>query len=242
MLLFAIKMNTLTELAVVAQKSRSPRRHSVVAVCAIICSTFLMTSSVQADELLDPIQLNNKPSLMWLSTDVNVSSFTNDSRYNSFLSAGEVWSSNWGVSASLLQNDSDDVFGLPKDSEYLNLDVKRRFGGQDKSNLELGLGWQELNIDDQLEASGPKVSVSGRLNLIQNFKVYGATSYFPELDDSLNDNDATAYEFEAGLLYQPVPYVSLKAGYRVFELDLEDPAIEDLGSSSGFLLGTDFSW
>ena len=214
-------------------------RRAFVAVCSIV--SVLLSTQVHADELLDPIQLDNKPSLMWLSTDLNVSSFS-DSSYNSFLGSGEVWSNNWGVSASLLQNDSDDVFGLPQDSEFLNLDVKRRFGGEDKSNLQLGFGWSELNIDEQIEASGPSLSLSGRLNIIDNFKVYGATAYFPELDDSLNDNDATAFELEAGLLYQPVPYISVKAGYRVFELDLEDPIIEDLGSSSGFLLGTDLSW
>jgi len=254
-LLFAYKMKSSIEVEVVVKFTNasanfvrackaiiySASLFSTLLVSTLLVSTFLVNTSVQADELLDPLQLDSKPSLMWLSTDVNVSSFT-DSRYNSFLSGGEFWSNKWGVSASLLQNDSNDVFGLPQDSEYLNLDVKRRFGGLDKSNLQLGLGWQELNIDEQLEASGPKLSLSGRLNIIDNFKVYGATSYFPELDDSLNNNDAKAYEIEAGLLYQPIPSVSLKAGYRVFELDLEDPVIEDIGSSSGFLFGTDFSW
>ena len=162
--------------------------------------------------------------------------------YESFLGTGEVWANNWGVSAKLLQNSSDDVFGFPEDSEYFNLDVKRRFGGQGKSNFELGLGWQELNIESQLEASGPKVSLSGRLNLFSSFQLYGLTSYFPELEDELKNNDATAYEIEAGLLYKPLPSVSLKAGYRVFNLDLEDPKIRELGSSTGFLLGTDLSW
>ena len=178
---------------------------------------------------------------MWLSDDVNVAAF-DDTGYESFLGKGEVWNKNWGVSAKLLQNDNNDVFGLPQDSEYFNLDVKRRFGGQDASNFELGLGWQELNIESQLEASGPKVSLSGRLNLFSSFQVYGLTSYFPELEDDLKNNDATAYEIEAGLLYKPLPSLSLKAGYRVFNLDLEDPKIKELGSSSGFLLGTDLSW
>lgn len=192
--------------------------------------------SFQRDEALD-----SKPSLMWLSDDVNVSVF-DDSEYSSFLGKGELWADNWGVSASLLQNDQNDVFGLPEDSEYFNFDVKRRFGSQDKSNIELGLGWQELNIDSQLEASGPRLSLSGRLSLLPSVQLYGLTSYFPELEDEFQKGDATGYEFEAGLLYQPFPSVSLRAGYRHFDLDLEDPDIEELGSSSGFLLGTDWSW
>ena len=146
------------------------------------------------------------------------------------------------MSAKFLDNDANDIFGLPQDSQYFNLDVKRRFGNKDKSNLELGLGWQELNIDSQFDASGPKVSLEGRLKFLKSFQLYGATSYLPELEENLNDNTATGYEFEAGLLYSPLPSLSLKAGYRVFNLDLEDPKIEELGSSTGFLLGSDWSW
>lgn len=205
----------------------------------MLCLVFvvLMPQQVFADDDTYTV----RPSLMWLSSDTNVSVFDN-SNYDSFLGSGEYWSDNWGVTANLLQNVNDDIFGLPADSEYFNLDVKRRFGSRDKSNVELGLGWQELNIDSQLQASGPKVSVTGRLNLHSSIELYGLTSYFPELEDELQNNDATAYEVEAGVLYKPLPSLSLKAGYRHFALDLEDPVIEDLGSSSGFLLGTDLSW
>jgi len=120
---------------------------------------------------------------------------------------------------------------------------RRLFGDKDRSNLELGLGWQQLDINSQLDASGPKVSVSGRYSLFDDaFQVYGLTSYFPELIDNTIEADVTGYEIEAGLLYKPLPSLSLKAGYRVFSLDLDDSVVEDLGSSSGFLLGTDLSW
>lgn len=209
---------------------------SVVAAVCLLAGSLLSSSAFADDETFEV-----RPSLMWLSSETNVSVFDNSS-YDSFLGSGEFWKDNWGVTANLLQNQNDDVFGMPADSEYFNLDVKRRFGNHDKSNVELGLGWQELNIDSQLEASGPKVSLAGRLNLYSSIQLYGTTSYFPELIDELQDNDATAYEVEAGVLYQPLPSLSLKAGYRHFALDLEDPVIEDLGSSSGFLLGTDLSW
>ena len=210
---------------------------SIKALVAIVAALVLTPAQAQSED--DNYEV--RPSLMWLSSQTNVSVFDN-SNYESFLGTGELWMDNWGVSANLMQNNDDDVFGLPADSEYFNLDVKRRFGSQDKSNVELGLGWQELNIESQLEASGPRVSLAGELNIFRSFKVYGTTSYFPELEDELQNNDATAYEVEAGVLYQPIPSLSLKAGYRHFALDLEDPVIEDLGSSSGFLLGTDLSW
>ena len=209
-------------------------------VALFISLTLINSNAAHAQTEGDP--LVPKPNLMWLSDDVNVSAF-GDGEYSSFLGKSEIWTNNWGLSAKLLQNDNNDVFGLPKDSSYFNFDVKHRlFGSQDKSNLELGLGWQEMSIDSQLDASGPKVSLSGRYNVVRSVQLYGLTSYFPELEDELQDGEATGYEIEAGLLYKPLPSWSFKAGYRVFSLDLEDPIIEELGSSSGFLLGTDLSW
>lgn len=220
-----------------ASSFRRWSRMPLALLSLVFVSVSLTSSPLSAEDFLP----DSKPSLMWLSEEVNVSAF-DDSEYSSFLGKGEFWSKNWGVSAKLLQNDDNDVFGLPQDSEFFNLDVKRRFGALDKSNFELGLGWQELNIESQLEASGPRLSLSGRLNLKPWIQVYGQTSYFPELEDDLQNNNATAYEIEAGLLYKPFPSVSLKAGYRHFALDLEDPDIEELGSSSGFLFGTDWEF
>jgi len=132
------------------------------AVLSILALSFSSTAHAQLDE--DP--LKPKPNLLWLSDDVNVPVY-GDNEYDSFLGKSEIWAKNWGFSAKLLQNDSDDVFGLPKDSKYFNFDIKRRvFGSQNKSNVELGLGWQEFDIDSQLEASGPKVSLNGRYNVL----------------------------------------------------------------------------
>ena len=205
-----------------------------IAVCLIV---LLFQNSFAAEDTA----LEIKPSILWLSDKVNLGVF-GDNEYDSFLGSSELWANKWGVSAKLFNNDSNDVFGLAENSEYFNIDVKRRFGQKEKTNVELGLGWQEFSIESQLDASGPRVSLAGQLNVLKSFKVYGATSYFPELDDNLSDNTATAYEVEAGLLYSPLPSLSLKAGYRLFNLDLDDPLVDDLGSSAGFLLGSDLSW
>ena len=204
---------------------------------SIIFSAIAIMSLSSAQEKKSPLEA----SFMWLPSDIDSSSL-GDVENDSFLGKSELWGDKWGISAKLLQNDRDNVFGYPQDSEFFNLDVKRRFGSRDKSNFELGLGWQEFNIDSQLQASGPRVSLSGRLNVFSSFQVYGLTSYFPELEDDLQNSDVTAFEVEAGVLYSPLPSLSLKAGYRHFSLDLEDPVIEELGSTSGFLLGTDWNW
>lgn len=213
-------------------------RKALVNTIGVVGLFLLVFANAHAQDDL----LLSKPSLMWLSDDVSLSAFDQASEYQSFLGKSEAWSDKWGVSASLLQNNDDDVFGLPKDSEYINLDVKRRFGSHEKRSLDIGLGWQELNVQSQIEASGPKLSLEGKVSLFDDFQVYGTTAWLPDLDDNLNESNASAYELEAGVLFQPLPSVSLRAGYRHFSLDTDDDLIEQLGSSSGFLLGTDLSW
>lgn len=234
-------MNTKRESVASLNWQPASNRHSsaeLVFITLFLFAGLIFASVAFAQEE----QSDYKPNLMWLSGDVNVSVF-GDGQYDSFIGKSEIWTKNWGVSTKLLQNDNDEVFGLPADSQFFNFDVKRRvLGTQSKSNVQLGLGWQELDIDSQLDASGPKLSLSGRYNFFKSFQVYGETAYFPELDDAIQNSDLTAFEFEAGLLYQPLPSWSFKAGYRVFSLDLDDAELEELGSTSGFLLGSDLSW
>ena len=222
---------------------------TLVAGALIFSGAGISSLHAAEDEPMDLVEsvlaegkLSLFPNVSKITSDFNVLVY-GEGESDSFLGKSEIWADNWGVSAELKQSEQTNILGLPKDSSFFNLDVKRRFGSQDKSNIELGLGWQELNIDSQLDASGPKVSLAGRYNLLKDFQLYGSTSYFPELEDQTKaDSSLTAFEFEAGLLYKPIPSVSLKAGYRVFNLDLDDPNLEELGSTSGFLLGTDLSW
>lgn len=195
---------------------------------------------VLAQEVDIPVE--EKTDKRWVAEDINSLSIFGGESGDSFLGTSELWANQWGVSAQLKQNDNQALFGLPKDSSFFNLDVKRRFGNRDKSNIELGLGWQELNINSQFDASGPRVSITGRYNFLRDFQVYGLTSYYPELEDRARQDEGTAYELEAGLMYKPLPSLSFKAGYRVFSLEVQDPVTDELGSSAGFLLGTDLSW
>ena len=216
----------------------------IVLSFTLACSFCFHTTHAQLDIGVEAIPAPTESVAIEEDSQDSVSfSFFGGSDFDSsFAGSGEVWLNQWGLSTELFDSESSNAFGLPADSEYYNFDVKRRFGSSSRSNFELGLGWQEFNVDSQFDASGPRVSLGGNLKLLKSFSVYGSTSYFPDLDDTLSDSDATAYEFEAGLLYSPLPSFSLKAGYRVFNLELENTEIDSLNSNSGFLLGSDWSW
>ena len=210
-------IQSFTPNSVASDLAKIAKRASALCVCLV--SIFLSTSTYAQNtslDLVDSILAESDPALgssfnsnPFFSTPIRVSGDFNilpneAGLHESFLGKSEIWANKWGVSAQLKQTEQNSVIGLPKDSSFFNLDVKRRFGSNDKSNIELGLGWQSLNIDSQLDASGPKVSLSGKYNILKDFQVYGATSYFPELEDTISeDKSLSAYEFEAGLLYKP---------------------------------------
>jgi hypothetical protein len=203
-----------------------------------IASSLVFSPSHAQDELFD-----YKPNLMWVSDSLNVPSFDQDASYDSsFLGSGEIWSKNWGLSTQFLENENQ-VFGLPEDSSIFNIDVKRRFAVRDNSQIEVGLGWQEFNIDSLLETKGARISLGGSMDFGSAFTVYGSTAWYPDIEEDFSKGESgSAVELEAGLLYQPFPSLSLKAGYRQFSLDSKSDSIDEIGSSSGFLLGSDLSW
>lgn len=191
----------------------------------------------------------SKPNILWWSDDFSLTAQDSSNQYDSFISQTDVWNNDWGFSGKLLQND-DDLFGIPDNSAYLNIDVKRRFLGNSNNFLAVGLGWQDIDIesrdaDSRLEVSGPKLSLEGQFNLFRSMKLYGQTAWFPEMDSTYQEEPASGYEFEAGVMVSPLPALSLKAGFRHFELKYDtdtDNSSDSIGSTSGFLLGSDFSW
>lgn len=221
-----------------------PMSKRITLTLITVCSFTFQSIHAQTDFNIEAIKTTNKFTSNDKSPQESVALlvFGGSNFDTNFAGSGEIWINKWGISTQLFENKSSALFGLPTNSEYFNLDIKRLFGNKDQSNFELGLGWQELSIDSQFDASGPRISFGGNLKLLKSFKIYGSTSYFPDLDDSINNNNTTAYEFEAGLLYSPLPSLSLNAGYRAFDPELKDPKIESLNPSAGFLIGSDWSW
>lgn len=230
----------LTQKNNLANKGLGLSRLTMGRALMVCCLSWLaLVHTASADDTVFDYQ----PNLMWLSSDLSVPAFDRSNSYDSsFLGSGEIWSKNWGLSTQLLENDNQ-VFGLPDDSSILSFDVKRRFSVRDNSLIEVGLGWQEFNIESLLESSGPRISLGGSFEFGNAFTVYGSTAWYPDVEDDFRPKQSgQAYELEAGVLYKPLPSLSLKAGYRQFSLDSSDRLLDELGSNSGFLLGSDLSW
>jgi len=183
--------------------------------------------------------LNNSLDPYWLDTDVADEAPAITEPFESILGSNrELWLNNkWGLQGSLYSGDLDNT-GI-NDAEYLSLDVKRRFLNlTEKTFFAVGVGWQDIDLHIGGASSGPRVLLEGRWGLNDSLSLYGATAWLPYLDDISAGSNVVGSELEAGLTYEPLPYLSLRAGYRRFDLDYDNSrSVNRNSSSSGLMLG-----
>lgn len=155
----------------------------------------------------------------------------------------DLWfNQKWGVSSKLYRSNLENV--NLDDTEYLNLDFKRRiFSVTDNTYLALGLGVQEVDYGND-STSGARVLLEGRVGLGGVVYLYGQTAWIPEMDDFDGHSNVDGAEFEAGLSFDPIPNFSLKAGYRRFKIDYTNDRTnnDDSTDSTGFVIGAGFNW
>jgi len=190
--------------------------------------------------------LQNTPRYLWVSDKLSFkpSDSDNTSGRSSFASGAEYWTkSKWGISGNFSSNDSSLLLGAPKHSELFNVDVNRQLlrSKNKKDYLAVGLGWQNITVDDSLDANGLRLSLLGKYSIAKRLQVYGTSSWFPELELGSANSNLSGYNLEAGLLFKPKASVSLQAGFRFYDFSKGTASVDDSGSSI-FTLGTKLSF
>jgi hypothetical protein len=166
----------------------------------------------------------------------------------------EMWVfNNFGLRAGMYEVDLD-MPGV-ETSSYSSLDLLwRPFSPTENSFLAIGLGWQEMDLSTiglSGDTSGARLNGEARIGVGPVY-FYGQGSYQPELDDAMDSNnlggrfeDLSGVEAEIGVSWTIFPFVSLRAGYRVHDVDytLVDPAggrQDGEVESAGVLAGLSF--
>jgi len=158
---------------------------------------------------------------------------------SNYSARAEYWNeTSWGIAGSIEINDLQ-IINVPKNSSTRNFDVKKKLFSSEKqtSFLALGLGWQDINYGDSIDAEGINFSLLGELSLTNNLLVYGKGSIFEGLN---TDYSVSGYRFETGVTYKTGKQFSFSAGVRLDELD--DQLSNSETVSSSFLLGTHLSF
>jgi hypothetical protein len=170
----------------------------------------------------------------------------------------ELWYNDYGVRAMHFSSDLDEI-DLDT-SDYTSIDVMwKPFAPTENNFIAVGVGWEQVdftNLDLDDDTSGVRLSVEGRVGLIGMLYAYGHAAYLPSLDDTPSRSlkafdfeyqDMEGLEYELGVQFQPLPFMSIRAGYRETSVDftLVDQLLDvevdsDTAESSGVLAGVGF--
>lgn len=172
---------------------------------------------------------------VWWSNDLDTDSGSIDASAPAY--RGELWLfDRYGVRAGQYMSNPD---GNADGTDTTSVDVMWRAWAPSENNfVAAGMGWQMMHLDGlgiDDNTSGMRLSVEGRVGLMNMLYAYGQGSYLPSLDDAgdalartLEDMDG--HEYELGVSWKMAPFVSMRAGYRVSGIDFTQ--VSSITSSS----------
>ena len=156
---------------------------------------------------------------------------------------GELWLANqWGLRGAVFDADLE---GDPANSESrTQFEVRRRFlSAGDNNFFAMGIGLEDIDFENGSSASGLRLGAEARLGILGPVYFYGRVAIMPDLGDAGSLRDVSGEELEAGVHVTPFPFLSLKFGYLVLNLDYETAGGTSVSAdSSGLLFSVGFHW
>jgi len=187
-----------------ANKAKLVKQLSIVLLaiwCSKIAFSQTLGSSLQTNFLTEIDETKSSPKTRITIADELQFKPGTQLDENNYSASAEYWNeTSWGIAGSIEINDLQ-IINLPKNSSFRNFDVKKKLFSSQKetSYLALGLGWQDINYGDSIDAEGINFSLLGELSLTNNLLVYGKGSIFEGLN---TDYSVSGYRFETGVTYK----------------------------------------
>lgn len=157
---------------------------------------------------------------------------------------GQGWLNNkWQGQSSLYKTKSLDV-GLPDTSQW-SVDITRRLlSGKQNTYLAMGLGWNDIEMAAGESSSGMRFIAEGRVGIYGPAYIFGQAALSPWMTNLGQLVDPFGKELEIGLAVDPLPSLSVRAGYRGYWLDSAEPSSETSlrSQTDGFFIGGGLRW
>ncbi len=194
-------------------------------VILLLCTHWFPGTSLAAGPL------DAEVGLTWWAHDITAPGVNSTTADGPGAYAEIWWAEGWGLGANYFESDPD-ARGLA-DTSGFSVDLKRRFISPTENNfLALGAGWQNVDLVRGGSADGVRLLAEGRFGVGILFG-YGHAAWMPDLGDAGLHRDVEGTEYEVGVSLTPFPFLNLRLGYRVFDLDFRGGSQE----SDGYLLG-----
>jgi hypothetical protein len=200
------------------------KRKHLTAMIALLALT--LPTAAQA---LGP--LDAEAGLIWWAHDVDTDDIGNTSADGKG-AYGEIWwANNWGVTGDYFESDPDRR-GVGSTTD-LSIDVKRRlFSPTDNNFIAVGAGWQDTELLGAGGAQGLRLTFDARVGLGLLY-VYGKAAWMPDLGNAGIRRDIEGTEYQVGVSLTPFPFLNVRLGYRMLDLDFRGGSQQ----SDGYLLG-----
>jgi len=149
----------------------------------------------------------------------------------------------WQGQSSLYKTKSLDV-GLLDTSQW-SVDVTRRLlSGKQNTYLAMGLGWNDIEVGAGESSFGMRFIAEGRVGLYGPAYLFGQAALSPWMSNVGYLVDPFGKELELGLAVDPIPSMSLRAGYRGYWLDSAESSPDSSlrSQTDGFFIGGGLRW
>lgn len=185
-------------------------------------------SAAPAVQALGP--LDAEAGVLWWSHDVDTADLGSSDADGTGAYAELWWAEGWGLAADYYKSDPDRRgFG---DTTDFSVDVKRRVLSPTENNfIALGVGWQDAELVGGHTTEGVRLTADARVGL-GILHAYGRAVWMPDLGDAGPRDDISGHEYQVGVSFTPFPFLNLRAGYRIRELDYDGGSEE----ADGYLL------
>lgn len=155
----------------------------------------------------------------------------------------EIWLlGRWGFRGSYWRS-SVDSGRSTGDLDYINAELAYKLvKPTDNTFLSVGLGWQQAEFGD-VDSGGVRASVHGRIGFLGFAYAYGQLGWAPSMSDFDVFRDVSSKDVELGVSFEPMPFLSLRAGYRVqrLEFSVAGPDNAEL-ETKGVFAGAGVHW
>ncbi len=202
--------------------------------------TFLLLISSGGSFAVGP--LDGEASIDWWGNELSGNPFDNTLDAGTLsLRAEGWWNKKWGIRGGLYLTDID----APQfdDPRRISLDVKRRFlSPTDNTFVAAGLGWENLGLESGETSNGIRLSLEGRFGLGGIATLYGESIWMPSFSSVNGLSNVSGIEFETGVVFDPFPFLSVRAGYRRFRLNYDLNNDSGNSISQGLLIGAGIHW
>ncbi len=152
------------------------------------------------------------------------------------------WNQPWGtrhtISLTTLNTQTYQSSGLT------NLDFKQRLLSTTGNTIvDAGIGIKTVGIGHNDSRDGLRLSLGGRMGVGDLVTLYGESAWMPGLIESNGFDELSGLEFETGVLFYPLPNMSIRAAYRRLNLDYTLSNGGDTRSlTEGIIFGTGIHW